>query len=55
MRKVPLLPRNLLLEVFKVLRLPRNLHIQIHIAQRCQGGLQWQAQLFVRDMFFDTN
>ena len=39
--KVPLLPRNLLLEVLKVLPLPRNL--QIHIAQRCQGGWQWQA------------
>ena len=46
--KVPFLPRNLLLEVLKVLRLPRNLHIQIHIAQRCQGGSQWQAQLFVK-------
>ena len=46
------LPRNLLLEMLKVLRPPRNLHIQIHIAQRCQGGLQWQAQLFVRDILF---
>ena len=55
-RKVPLLPRNLLLEVLKVLRLPRNLHIQIHIVQRCQGGSQWQAQLFVKGFFvFDTN
>ena len=92
--KVPLLPRNLLLEVLKmlclqqmctsnaqsaapatkpatggaqsaaapatkfavplhkVLRAPRDLHIQIHIAQRCQGSLQWQAQLFVRDSLF---
>ena len=50
--KVLLLPRNLLLEMLKVLRPPRNLHIQIHIAQRCQGGLQWQAQLFVRNVLF---
>ena len=50
--KVLLLPRNLPLEMLKVLRGPRNLHIQIHIAQRCQGGLQWQAQLFVRDILF---
>ena len=50
--KVLLLPRNLLLEMLKVLRVPRNLHIQIHIAQRCQGSLQWQAQLFVRDILF---
>ena len=54
--KVLLLPRNLPVEMLKVLRAPRNLHIQIHIAQRCQGSLQWQAQLFVRDiLFFDTN
>ena len=50
--KVLLLPRNLLLEMLKVLPAPRNLHIQIHIAQRCQGGLKWQAQLFVRDILF---
>ena len=50
--KVPLLPRNLPLEMLKVLRAPRNLRIQIHIGQRCQGGLQWQAQLFVRDILF---
>ena len=42
---------NLLLKALKVLRLPRNLHIQIHIAQRCQGGSQWQAQLFVKGYF----
>ena len=47
--KVLLLPRNLPLEMLKVLSAPRNLHIQIHSAQRCQGGLQWQAQLFVRE------
>ena len=50
--KALLLLRNLLLEMLKVLRVPRNLRIQIHIAQRCQGGLQWQAQLFVRDILF---
>ena len=50
--KVLLLARNLLLEMLKVLRAPRNLHIQIHIAQRCQGGLQWQAQFFVREICF---
>ena len=55
-RQVPLLPPNLLLKALKVLRLPRNPHIQIHIAQRCQGGSQWQAQLFVKGYFvFDIN
>ena len=46
--KVLLLPRILLLEMLKGLRVPRNLHIQINIAQRCQGGLQSHAQLFVK-------
>ena len=55
-RQVPLLPRNLLLKALKVLRLLGNLHIQIHIAQCCQGGSQWQAQLFVNGFFvFDIN